>query len=208
MFKSLFKKVSGALKKAVKAVSAFQQKVVNTLIIKPIVAPALKYWEKHDPYVFPALKKGLQATQHFIQQNRRWLVPVLITLAVIASMGSGAALFRLGRFGGGALEMYSTMNNAKTVGNVLCVFCTSSPAPAAAANLSLAPTATLTATSTSTSTATSTSTPIPTATETSTPVPSATSAQNNSSGGRGGNGSSGGSGGGAGGGGCSDCPSP
>lgn len=75
MFKCFFKKIGNAIKKAattvvsavktgVNAAVNLQNKVINTVLINPIMKP-VDYWKAHDPYVFPALQKGLAAVQKF-----------------------------------------------------------------------------------------------------------------------------------------------
>ena len=175
MFKRFFKKVGNSIKKAVTKVTNFQNKLINNLIIKPIVKPALKYWEAHDPYVFPALKKGVQAVQKFSYDNRKWLLPVLITVVVVVALSSGyvGLMGSGGRIGVGLSSTNSVISTSRTLNNLLCLFCKPTVPPRPTFTPPPTPTKTFTPTPTSTNTATPTSTPTftPSPTPTITPEP-------------------------------------
>ena len=198
MFKRFFKKVGKAIKKAATTVVSgvtkaattvtnFQSKVLNTVLINPIVKPALKYWKDHDPYVFPALQKGAQAVQKFAYQNRKWLVPVLITVVVVAAVASGGLSFSVNGSMSTALQaFYSTVSTSRTLVNASCLFCEPTLVPSAVPTFRSTPT--LTSTPTATTTPTSTPTMTPTSTPTATLKPRNTGGGGDNGGGGGGGG--------------------
>ncbi len=172
--KRFFKKVGNAIKKAVNkvvdTVSSVQNTVVTTVVnnvIAPVVTPVYEFWEKHDPYVLPALKTGWAATQDFAYKNRKWLLPVLITAVVIGGLYSGysASMLSGGRAFPGIQAFIASVNTGRRVVNITCMFCSPTPVPSSTFTVTPSqtpsPTHTSTATATLTATATPTLTPVP-----------------------------------------------